>query len=90
MSEIRRAKGMRQLTEYRRGNASLSPMQSILACCAECCNEYSEGRRDCEVSSCPLHPYMPYNPNRRKGTRKFSDEEKAKRAERLKRLRTPS
>lgn len=77
MSEIRRAKGMRQLTEYRKGNASLSPMQSILAKCAECCGDYADGNVDCKIPGCPLYPYMPYGTAKRK-KREMSEEHRAK------------
>jgi len=45
---------------------TLSPLQAIRAWCYECMGFYDDGARDCESQTCPLHPYMPYNPNKRK------------------------
>ena len=88
MSEIRRAKGMRPLTEYRKGNASLSPLQSILAKCAECCGDFADGNQDCKIPGCPLYPYMPYGTAKRR-KRHMSEEHKAKLAEAAKRRLNP-
>jgi hypothetical protein len=32
----------------------------ILAKCYECTAGYADGKMDCGVESCPLHPLMPY------------------------------
>ena len=34
--------------------------QGITAKCAECCGGYQDGRMDCKMPDCPLHPWMPY------------------------------
>ena len=34
--------------------------QAIKAKCADCMGLYIDGRIDCEISECPLYPYMPY------------------------------
>jgi hypothetical protein len=34
--------------------------QAIKAKCADCMGYYIDGRTDCELSGCPLYPYMPY------------------------------
>ncbi len=53
----------------------LSYKKAILAKCYECMNRYVDGLCDCGIRTCPLYPFMPYNPGRRKG-RKISDERK--------------
>jgi len=39
--------------------------QAIKAKCADCMGYYIDGRADCEVSGCPLYPYMPYKAKNR-------------------------
>jgi hypothetical protein len=38
----------------------LTRAQAIHSKCAECCCDYADGRFDCGVARCPLHPWMPY------------------------------
>ena len=57
--------GKRHLIAYLEGKL-LSPQQAIRARCYDCMGFYDDGKVDCESETCPLHPYMPYNPNRRK------------------------
>jgi len=38
----------------------LTPRQMIIAKCYECMGEYVDGRFDCGINDCPLHPMMPY------------------------------
>lgn len=49
-------------TQYGRYIAGerLTQRQAILAKCFECTNGFADGRRDCLVMTCPLHPFMPY------------------------------
>jgi hypothetical protein len=42
----------------------ISPLQAIRAWCYDCMGFYDDGLRDCERETCPLHPFMPFNPNR--------------------------
>jgi cytochrome c2 len=44
--------------------ASITRGQAIAAKCAECCNGYQDGKRDCGVTLCPLYPFMPYRAKR--------------------------
>lgn len=44
----------------------ISPRQAIAAYCYDCTGFYDAGGKDCGSETCPLHPFMPYNPNRRK------------------------
>ena len=44
----------------------LSPGQAIKAKCADCMGNYSDGRLSCETPECPLWPWMPYNPHKKR------------------------
>jgi hypothetical protein len=52
-------KGFKQLENYKDGKR-LSPKQTILAKCADCCCEYADGHLDCGIQDCPCYPFMPY------------------------------
>jgi hypothetical protein len=43
----------------------LTPVQMILAKCAECCCFYFDGRMDCQVEICSLYRKMPYGKYRK-------------------------
>lgn len=34
--------------------------QAIKAKCCECMGYFVDGRYDCQIPDCPLHPFMPY------------------------------
>jgi|WetSurMetagenome_2_1015567.scaffolds.fasta_scaffold23149_2 hypothetical protein len=34
--------------------------QAVLHKCHRCCGFYSDGRKDCEITECPLYFFMPY------------------------------
>jgi len=38
----------------------LTRAQAIAAKCADCLCDYADGREDCLVPHCPLHPWMSY------------------------------
>lgn len=61
--------GLSMLKLYVRGGR-LTRGQAIAAKCADCCCYYVDGRRDCEVFSCPLYPWMPYGMIRKRYIRK--------------------
>ena len=84
-SHGKQAKGKQELIDFNNGK-KLTRKQSMLAKCYECCNGYADGRTDCLVTSCPLHGYMNYNPNKTKTGRTMTDEQKQKANERLKKL----
>lgn len=56
-----KAKGKKELIRHLRGER-LTQAQAIRANCY-LCNGLDE-RTDCEVPTCPLHPFYAYNPNR--------------------------
>lgn len=47
---------------------TLSYKQLIRAKCKDCMCDYVDGRRDCEVETCPLYSAMPYGKLKRKNT----------------------
>jgi hypothetical protein len=51
--------GSSDLTKYRAG-IPLSAAKSARAKCADCQDNYINGKNDCEKSHCPLYPFMPY------------------------------
>lgn len=65
----------------------LTRKEAMLAQCFVC-NSLGEDADDCHGEDCPLYPWMPYNPNRRKGVApKLTEEGKKRRAEGLERAR---
>ena len=57
--------GSSNLAAYREGG-DLSAGQSIKAKCADCMADYADGRLSCDMPDCPLWPFMPYNPNKKR------------------------
>ncbi len=57
--EGKRARGKREFEKFKKGE-KLTYKQSVLAKCFECMCGYADGKVDCEVESCPLHPLMPF------------------------------
>lgn len=37
-----------------------SRKQAMLLKCWDCCGQYADGMKDCEVTMCPLYQWMPY------------------------------
>lgn len=68
------ARGQKELLKHLSGQR-LTLKQAINAHCYDCTGFYDDGRVDCLMPHCPLHPYMPYNQNREKRvtTRKLLD-----------------
>tara|TARA_Y100000310_G_C20667557_1_gene808455 strand:+ start:2084 stop:2335 length:252 start_codon:yes stop_codon:yes gene_type:complete len=57
------AQGRKELTNHRLGKR-LTQKQAILAKCYDCMGGYDK-KMDCEIPKCSLHPFMPYNPDKR-------------------------
>jgi hypothetical protein len=55
------SRGARLLKRHLRGQ-KLTLREAVYAKCCECMNWFEDGRRDCEVVRCPLHPWQPYKP----------------------------
>jgi hypothetical protein len=51
--------GVKALSRHRAGQR-LTQRQAILAKCADCMGGYTDGRQDCGIPDCPLHPFQPY------------------------------
>lgn len=54
------AKGRKEYTKYLETGAKLTPQGAIRANCYQCMGGYEDGKVDCGITHCPLHPYMPY------------------------------
>jgi hypothetical protein len=72
----KKAQGRREFIGYLESDEKLSPKKAILANCYSCTGYYSDGRIDCEVNDCPLHPYMPYRKDKTKAKRVLSEKQK--------------
>ncbi|MGA2933933.1 MAG: hypothetical protein ABSD81_02110 [Methanomicrobiales archaeon] len=55
----KRAIGQKEYRAYLKGQ-HLSFKSRILAYCYTCMGSYTDGKCDCEISTCPLHPVMPF------------------------------
>ena len=89
ISDIKRngktAKGKKELIKYLEGGR-LTLKQAVNARCYDCAGFYADGKVDCNMPHCSLHPFMPYNQNREKRTVKKTmpkDHMEKMRAERL-------
>ncbi len=69
VSDIRRhgktAKGKKELIKHLEGRR-LTLRQATLAKCFDCTGYFADGKNDCSMPHCPLHPFMAYNENRPK------------------------
>lgn len=63
------ARGQKELLKHLSGQ-KLTFKQAIYARCYDCMNFYSDGKVDCNIPACPLHPFMAYNANKEKQTDK--------------------
>ena len=54
-----KGQGVKELKLYLNG-VKLTLNQMVKAKCADCTNEYGDGRIDCLIEDCPLYPRMPY------------------------------
>ena len=57
--------GTKDLSRYLATREPLGKTSAIMAMCASCTNNYADGRLDCEIEDCPLHPFMPYTAKNR-------------------------
>jgi len=72
ISEIKKhgktARGRQELLKHLDGGR-LTLKQAVLAHCYSCLGYYADGKQDCNMSRCPLQPFMAYNENRQKQRR---------------------
>ena len=59
--------GLKIARKYAKGE-EITLRQAVLANCAMCCGWYADGKTDCGSKICPLYPWMPYRPDRKKYT----------------------
>ena len=77
------ARGKKEILAHLEGN-KLTLKQAVNAKCYDCMGFYADGKVDCEMPSCTLYPFMPYNPNRIKKTKTMTDDQKKAVVERFK------
>ncbi len=66
-------------TKKHLGGEILTQRQAILSKCYDCMGFYADGAADCDISTCSLHPFMVYNKEGQRKTRKgrtMTEEEK--------------
>ena len=73
------ARGKSEFIRHLEGG-KLTLRQAVLACCYDCMGFFADGKVDCKMLECPLHPVMAYNANRIKksSTRNISEDHKTK------------
>jgi hypothetical protein len=54
-----KARGGKELRKYLEGG-KLTPKAIVVAKCYECSGGYADGKVDCLIPDCPLHPLHPY------------------------------
>ena len=71
ISDIKRhgktARGKKELIKHLEGGR-LTLKQAVNAYCYSCLGYYADGKQDCKMPRCSLHPFMAYNQNRVKRT----------------------
>jgi len=83
IKDIRRqgktARGQKELLKHLQGER-LTLKQAVNAYCYDCAGFFADGKVDCGLKHCSLHPFMAYNENRLKKTnnRKLTDDNKEK------------
>jgi hypothetical protein len=63
------ARGKNELLKHLSGQR-LTLKQAVNAHCCDCMGLYADGKVDCNMPACSLHPFMAYNANREKRTTK--------------------
>jgi len=61
------ARGQKELIKHLSGER-LTLKQAVNAHCYDCTGFFADGKVDCGLKHCPLHPFMFYNKNRAKQT----------------------
>lgn len=65
--------GRNAYAAYLRGE-NIGRTAAIVAKCADCCCGYADGRFDCGIKTCSLHPFMPYRKRHPAGTSEIKKE----------------
>ncbi|OPY88821.1 MAG: hypothetical protein A4E71_00217 [Smithella sp. PtaU1.Bin162] len=61
------ARGQKELIKHL-SDERLTLKQAVNAYCYSCTGFYADGKTDCMMKNCPLHPFMAFNQNRGKKT----------------------
>jgi hypothetical protein len=59
LSTVKQSAGRDCQQKYLSGE-NINKTEAMLAKCAECCGWYADGKKDCEVPTCAIYPWMPY------------------------------
>jgi hypothetical protein len=59
------AKGKNDLINHLEGKR-INMKQAVNAHCFDCMGFYADGKQDCNLTKCPLHPFMEYNEHKSK------------------------
>ena len=59
ISKCKTTGGQKPLLKHLRGQKIGRP-QAMKAKCYECMGYYVDGNHDCEITTCPLYPWMPF------------------------------
>lgn len=54
-----KARGRKELIAHKNGKR-LTQRQAIYAKCFDCMGGYIDGKTDCDMPNCSIHPFMPY------------------------------
>ncbi len=63
------ARGQKELLKHL-SCQKLTLKQAVLAKCYDCAGLFADGKVDCSMPHCSLHPFMVYNQNREKGSKR--------------------
>lgn len=63
----KKARGQAELIKHLEGQR-LTLKQAVNAHCYDCMGFYADGKQDCKMPKCSLHPFMAYNQKRIKRT----------------------
>jgi hypothetical protein len=63
------ARGQKELIKHLEGHR-LTLRQAVNAKCYDCTGFYADGKDDCCMPGCSLYPFMAYNQNREKGSKR--------------------
>ena len=81
------ARGMKHLVRHLEGK-ELTQNQAIEANCYGCMGGYTDGKQDCKIPECSLHPFMPYREGGPRKLKAMSEEQRRKASERMRSLRS--
>ncbi|NPU86382.1 MAG: hypothetical protein HPY65_18035 [Syntrophaceae bacterium] len=80
------AQGRKELIRHLDGDR-LTAREAILAKCYDCCGRFVDGKEDCRVTRCPLHPFMPYRESQEeKPKREISEERRQAMRDRMQKV----